>query len=132
MSKHKHPLSPLANAANAALMVLVAIPAVWFGHHAVHHACPALGPAAQAAPVQWLDASKWLTMRQWCALAALPVHAVNVLFFLNGCVLFWLISLAQKSTWVRCRARQARHGARRRLRRLLTRRPLWPPLLLRS
>ncbi|KAK9804852.1 hypothetical protein WJX72_008714 [[Myrmecia] bisecta] len=37
----------------------------------------------------------------WCKHWALqPVPLVNLVFFLNVCVLFWAISLVQKSTWL--------------------------------
>jgi|GEM_PF-1842164 len=37
----------------------------------------------------------------WCGMVMTqPVVAVNVLFFVNVCVLFWLIALVQRSTWL--------------------------------
>jgi hypothetical protein len=105
--KHYHH-SPLANATNAALIVLVAIPAVWFGHYFVH-ACPARD-GATIVDWEWGSAGKWLTREQWCELAERPLLAVNVVFMLNVCVLFWLISLVQRSTWVGAAGGPA-HGA---------------------
>lgn len=92
----KHTLSALQNATNAALTVLVTIPACWYAWF-IKHRCPVFAPG----PIQWTDLQAWLTSEQWCSLSNKPLLAVNVVFFLNVCVLFWLISLAQGSTWVR-------------------------------
>jgi steroid 5-alpha reductase family enzyme len=71
-------------------------------------------------PLPGVAAARWLFRRfepgtlppdpGWGGLASLdgaaafllhhPIVAVNVLFFLNVCVLFWLIALAQRSTWL--------------------------------
>ncbi len=46
----------------------------------------------------------WAVSRSIAEMAALllhhPIATVNVLFFLNVCLLFWLLSLAQRSTWL--------------------------------
>ncbi len=91
----KQTLSTLQNATNAALSVLVTIPACWYAWF-IKHRCPGVAPG----PLQWTDLQAWATSEQWCSLSNKPLLAVNVVFFLNVNVLFWLISLLQGSTWV--------------------------------
>ena len=42
-----------------------------------------------------------------------PLILVNALFFVNVCVIFWVFSLAQGSTWVRCAATSLKQEARK-------------------
>ncbi len=41
-------------------------------------------------------------MELWCSAYNQPLLALNVLFYVNVCVLFWIIKLIQRSTWVCC------------------------------
>jgi steroid 5-alpha reductase family enzyme len=81
--------TPRQNAINAALLVAVALPwafGVWY-----HTERCGDGGGGRS------EAGEW-----WCGLAARlhPVALVNVYFFFNVCVLFWVISLVQRSTWL--------------------------------
>ncbi len=78
------------NVLNGILLVAVALPSV-VATRALVTACPERAdPAASAATVEGLCS---IGLEQ-------PIVAVNVLFFVNVCVLFWLIHLVQKSTWL--------------------------------
>jgi steroid 5-alpha reductase family enzyme len=57
---------------NALLFMTVLLPSVWAG----------------------------VALRSSELVAIHPITVVNVLFFLNVCVVFWLVSLAQKSAWL--------------------------------
>lgn len=80
------------NIANAALVVVVAIPALIF-HFAFLYHCP-----GEAQHEEKSNAKLWSGVCGWGR--EHPLGLVNVVFFLNVDVLFWFISLAQGSTWV--------------------------------
>ncbi|MEW5310038.1 MAG: hypothetical protein WDW38_001871 [Sanguina aurantia] len=99
------PVSKLRGFANMVVLVVVALPALYFAHH-LQHTCTqaerlrpfdmpgALRADWQRALLQLLEPS-W-----WCALGQHPILAVNVVYFLNVNVLFWVLSLVQGSTWL--------------------------------
>lgn len=80
------------NIANAALVVVVAIPALIF-HFAFLYHCP-----GEAQHEEKSNAKLWSGVCGWGR--EHPLGLVNVVFFLNVDVLFWFISLAQGSTWL--------------------------------
>jgi hypothetical protein len=78
----------LANFLNFLLLIAVAIPAFWFADDMFHH-CSARD---RAAPLTLEARPKtYSALRpQLCALTYRdPITAVNVIFFVNVCVLFW-------------------------------------------
>lgn len=78
------------NLLNGLLLVAVALPSVMATRFLVT-TCPEHADAAAPLP----------TVERLCAVGLeQPIVAVNILFFVNVCVLFWLISLAQRSTWL--------------------------------
>ncbi|GFR47281.1 hypothetical protein Agub_g8968 [Astrephomene gubernaculifera] len=91
---------------NTVLMVLVTLPALYFFHY-LRSSCSAeqqlrpLGPFTDAL-LRSGDVSGVLRSSDfWCAVGfQQPLVAVNLVFFLNVGVLFWLISLVQGSTWL--------------------------------
>lgn len=91
MLEYKHDTSKTA--LNLLLLVTCPVPAVlpawyllWRCQTAQHHLQGAL----------WAADKNWL-----CTLVVQrPVSAVAALYFGTGVVLFWVISLAQQSTWV--------------------------------
>jgi hypothetical protein len=80
------------NISNAALAVAVAVPALLFHFVFLYH-CP--GEAEQQ---ESSDPQLWSRVCEWGR--EHPLGLVNVIFFLNVDVLFWIISLVQESTWV--------------------------------
>lgn len=88
------------NFMNAVLGIAAILPALAIGYWVAH-----VNPATQldtAARVQdWPSRQDLLDVSYWQALMYhRPMVAVNVIFFLNVDVLFWLLALAQSSTWV--------------------------------
>eukprot|EP00735_Rhodelphis_limneticus_P011110 TRINITY_DN4169_c0_g1::TRINITY_DN4169_c0_g1_i1::g.2153::m.2153 TRINITY_DN4169_c0_g1::TRINITY_DN4169_c0_g1_i1::g.2153 ORF type:complete len:326 (-),score=39.16,sp/O74507/YJD4_SCHPO/23.21/7e-07,DUF1295/PF06966.7/3.8e-58,PEMT/PF04191.8/1.8e+03,PEMT/PF04191.8/2e+03,PEMT/PF04191.8/1.1e-05,Steroid_dh/PF02544.11/1.7e+03,Steroid_dh/PF02544.11/0.0023,ICMT/PF04140.9/0.03 TRINITY_DN4169_c0_g1_i1:302-1279(-) len=74
------------NILNALLIPLVAIPAILWARLLIYQ-CP-----DKTAPEQF----QWL-----CQVGGGdPLTIVNIIFFWNVCVLFWIISLIQNSTWL--------------------------------
>lgn len=82
------------NLQNLLLLLLVPIP----GLLAAHQLFGFFDPASLPADPGWggLDSMESLA----AFLFHHPIAAVNLLFFLNVCVLFWLIALVQRSTWL--------------------------------
>lgn len=78
------------NTSNAALAVVVAIPAFIF-QWAFLHRCPD-GSSKQE------DSWRWSRVCEWGRNS--PLGLVNAIFFLNVSVLFWVVSLVQESTWL--------------------------------
>jgi hypothetical protein len=89
-------ISPAQNALNAILMVAVALPAVYAGS-LVTTDCFANASGLYTGPLTNLND----TTNAFCRLGLNhPIAFVNLVFFLNVCVLFWIISLLQGSTWL--------------------------------
>ncbi|MCA9519901.1 MAG: DUF1295 domain-containing protein, partial [Myxococcales bacterium] len=58
-------------------------------------------PASVAVPRSLFAIELYLSLDGWRAIALHhPILYVNLVFFLNVCVLFWLLSLIQRSTWL--------------------------------
>ena len=80
------------NISNAALAGVVAIPALIF-YFAFLYDCPGAMKLEESSTMkQWSRVCEWGREH--------PLGLVNVIFFLNVDVLFWIISLVQGSTWV--------------------------------
>ena len=91
--------SPVLNAVNAVLVVAVALPAVLATRALIQH-CDIAEHTERIDPSA-LELSDLWSKDLYCRLYLLhPISYVNVVFFFNVCVLFWLISLVQKSTWL--------------------------------
>lgn len=91
--------SPLLNAVNAVLVVVVALPAVFATRALIQH-CDAAEHTERIDPWALELADLW-GKDLYCRLYLRhPISYVNAVFFLNVCVLFWLISLVQRSTWL--------------------------------
>jgi hypothetical protein len=104
-----HPrLSRAANAANAVLMFAVALPSLWFAVCMLNGldggsgvACTAAERGARFGDAELWTPAFWGSRRAWCAVGhQRPMLMANILFALNVDALFWLISLAQRSTWL--------------------------------
>ncbi len=90
-SPESQPFLSFRNLGNAALLVAVALPSLIYSRWMI-----ACRPDAPPGP-WWQPAS----LADACAYGrAYPLATANVLFFLNMTVLFWLVSLAQRSTWL--------------------------------
>lgn len=84
---------------NLALLLGVPIPSVAFAiflnrgcEESQYHMATA-SKLAGSAPLSWTDLA--------CAVGYQhPFLTSNILFFINVCVLFWIISLLQGSTWL--------------------------------
>lgn len=94
------PTSTLLVAFNWVLLFAVAIPAVWFAV-ALRTTCTS---DQRTQTFQWLSLTTSDVYRNpalWCAVGhQAPFVTTNILFFLNVCVLFWFLSLVQRSTWL--------------------------------
>lgn len=92
-----HPHLGAKNLLNALLCVVVALPAILFTHQLFDIADP-----SQISPPRSLFAlATYLSIDGWRAIALHhPIVYVNLVFLLNVCVLFWLVSLVQRSTWL--------------------------------
>jgi len=88
------PLLGRKNLSNLVLVLLVPLPSVAVTLWLFGHFTPGSIPADPGwRNVAGVDAAlAWLVHR--------PILTVNLLFFFNVCVLFWVISLAQRSTWL--------------------------------
>jgi hypothetical protein len=84
---------------NTAVMLAVAVPALLFAEY-TFKTC-----SRDAPPVDLgrLARSEYLLSEEFLCSATMqhPVLTVNVVYFFNVNVLFWVISLLQGSTWVR-------------------------------
>jgi len=78
------------NVLNGLLLVAVALPSVFATRFLVQD-CPRR--ADDTAALTSLDGVCAVGLEE-------PLVAVNVLFFLNVCVLFWVVNLIQRSTWL--------------------------------
>ena len=84
--------SPSRNIRNAAIATVVPIPALLF-HYSFLNYCPNGTRTGQNMFLQsWGDVCAWGREH--------PIGLLNVVFLVNVDVLFWLISLVQRSTWV--------------------------------
>lgn len=92
---------------NLALLIGVALPCV-VATYFLRTECPAL--AKRTALMYALDyntrppepSSNWWDLSNICKLGIEhPVWALNVIYFINVNIIFWIISLWQDSTWVR-------------------------------
>lgn len=98
-------LTPGQNALNALLMVAVGLPALAYGVAVAYGWMPEGAPRADSAAAraladgdpQPLDLAWWLAVGRYN-----PFLAVNLVFFANVDVGFWLVSLITGSTWVGC------------------------------
>ena len=89
-------ISTAHNALNAILTVAVALPAVYAGN-LVATDCYTNASGLHTGPLTSLTD----TTNAFCRLGLNhPIAFVNLAFFLNVCVLFWIISLLQGSTWL--------------------------------
>lgn len=85
---------------NLALLLLVPIPSVAFAvflnrgcEETQYHMATTVKAAGSAAVLSWTDLV--------CAKGFQhPFLTANILFFINVCLLFWVISLLQRSTWL--------------------------------
>ncbi|KAG2493345.1 hypothetical protein HYH03_008478 [Edaphochlamys debaryana] len=86
---------------NWMLIVVVCLPALYF-YRQLQSGCSLaqwLGPLPS--PLWSGGLEQLATADFWCAVGyQRPLLAVNLVFFLNVCVLFWLIGIAQGSTWL--------------------------------
>jgi steroid 5-alpha reductase family enzyme len=88
------PVLGLRNLANLALLIAVPIPGIlftgWLYSYFEAGAIPAdPGWAGAVGPETWA-----------AYLLHHPIITVNLIFFVNICLLFWLLALAQKSSWL--------------------------------
>lgn len=81
------------NIRNAALAVLVSIPAILFQYVFLYHCNPTRTQQEEIETLKY-----WSSICEWGR--EHPLYLVNAIFFLNVNVLFWIISLIQQSTWV--------------------------------
>ncbi|KAL6070683.1 3-oxo-5-alpha-steroid dehydrogenase [Balamuthia mandrillaris] len=94
------------NLFNAFLMVAVGIPPVlfvrWWNDTCTAAALNDLPQGADVGLWDVLgDSQRWQDQDLWCKYSLLhPVGFLNVLFFVFVCLLFWLINLFQRSTWL--------------------------------
>ena len=91
---------------NVSLLLLAAAPATSFDGFCRHAAVPADGKQHTA-----LISILPPTCETWLHR---PVATVNALLIWNVCVVFWLLSLLQQSTWVRARIDRPLQAAARR------------------
>jgi len=100
--------SLVANVLNALLMVAVAVPALALTY-TLFTTCPSSSAEAVAASPDAFSELLLLlasgSQQEWkdsmCSIAfRSPLLYVNIVFFVNVCVLFWLVSLAQRDTWL--------------------------------
>lgn len=100
------------NIFNAILCIAVAIPSIYFTHYLFHN-CRIDHSQKLDIPHEvsidqikssfqsLLPLSQWSQQQPWCDVAIYqPILFVNIVFFLNVCILFWVISLLQNSTWL--------------------------------
>jgi len=107
---HKHEIpreeyDMISNGLNCLLMLAVALPAVWATKYVFEECDP-----TKYDPVSWTWAPGHvlpevpdvaLDADLLCRVGLFhPLLYVNVIFLLNVCVLFWLVSLLQGSTWL--------------------------------
>lgn len=107
LSNHSH----TKNVFNALLMIAVAVPSIYWTHH-LFSTCPidnkqldipnsVSWPEVSQSFTSLLPLSQWSQKSHWCQVAIYqPILYVNVIFFLNVCISFWIISLLQNSTWL--------------------------------
>jgi hypothetical protein len=101
------------NFLNALLMVAVGLPSIWF-YWFVTRQCSHINAGTECACFFFLLVLRCVSLSPLnfslrigmnkegiCALVlGHPLWTINVVFFLNVCVLFWLLALLQDSTWV--------------------------------
>lgn len=88
------PVLGLRNLANLAIMVSVAIPGIIFTSRLYSY----FEDGAIPADPGWTGA---VGPDAWAAfLLHHPIITVNLIFFVNVCLLFWILALAQKSSWL--------------------------------
>jgi hypothetical protein len=80
------------NIQNAALAVLVSIPAILFQYVFLYHCNPTRTQQEENGTLKY-----WSSICEWERQH--PMYLVNAIFF-NVNVLFWIISLSQQSSWV--------------------------------
>ncbi|KAJ9527364.1 hypothetical protein QJQ45_025638 [Haematococcus lacustris] len=98
-------LSSTANFLNALLLVAVALPGIYVGW-AVCHGTSSTAPPALPAPLWpggqlWPNLAHLASLQWWQALGFHhPLLFVNLLFFFNVDVLFWVVAQLQGTTWL--------------------------------
>ena len=86
------------NIVNAILMHSVAAPIVFLGFHVIYD-CPREGLLPITLPLSESLSSSLSELT--CRVGLFhPIAFVNIVMFFLVCVLFWLISLVQRSTWL--------------------------------
>lgn len=104
----------IRNTCNFVLLIAVALPSLAFYYFIVDNCSPQNKVDDGNFGVQSLLVSSFRiinpvnenTLCQWALKQ--PIIVVNVIVFLNVCVLFWIISLLQQSTWV-LKKQKAKH-----------------------
>jgi len=89
-----HSLLGARNLLNATVLLAVLIPSVLFSVWLFG----AFEPGAIPSDPGWTGVDSPESLAAW--LLHHPVGCVNLLFFVNVCVIFWLIALVQRSTWL--------------------------------
>jgi len=84
----RQPVWSLRNGAQLALAVIMALPSVYATMLAYDG-----GPSSCDAGALTTSCWRWLAVEQ-------PIAAINLLFFVNVCFGFWVISLVQRSCWL--------------------------------
>ncbi len=84
----RQPVWSLRNGAQLLLAILVVLPSVFA-------TSVAYDGGAATCEAGWLTTPCW----RWIAVEE-PIAAINLLFFLNVCVGFWVVSLVQRSCWL--------------------------------
>jgi steroid 5-alpha reductase family enzyme len=95
------PISPSQNFINAALIILIGLPPIFFGYYFTHHCQSSLYSfnERQADEVWWMD--KLSIWENTCRFGGQhPLLLVNILLFIFLDIHFWLASLLQNSTWL--------------------------------
>ena len=88
------------NIVNAILMHSVAAPIVFLGFHVIFD-CPREGLLPISLPLMESLSTVTSLSELTCRVGLFhPIAFVNIVMFFLVCVLFWLISLVQKSTWL--------------------------------
>ena len=88
------------NIVNAILMHSVAVPIVFLGFHVIFD-CSAEGLVPITLPLAESLSTVTSLSELTCRVGLFhPIAFVNIVMFFLICVLFWMISLVQKSTWL--------------------------------
>jgi len=99
--QESHPISRSQNLINAAMLLAINLPPLFFGYYFTHHCQPSLYNfnERQADDVWYMD--KLSVWENSCRFGGQhPLLMVNVLMFFFLDVNFWIASLMQNSTWL--------------------------------